>query len=282
MKKRAVLIIIVLCVVVACFALGIIIANMSTKDEEDKKDETNSVDVVNNEEKKENESVQEIVLNSKIGNEVLSKLLFPNLYSKSLYNELEKNGVSNDFKIMYTFSLMTTYQEYNSYLREGEDYIGSYITKKDLESVASEFFANADSLEHKAIFNEDETYNKETGNYVIVARGYVGANLDYIVEVPYQILEYEDRIEVKSYRLYVETESEDEMSLPKNTIYYDSEMVNEASSITDEKMVDETKQQEILKEYIDLGKINKDKLSKSTWTFTKKDGKYLISDYKIN
>ncbi len=256
MKRRVVIIITIVCIVIACFSLGVIIANMATKDEQNITEEKANKEIDTSSAKEANEATgQEVVLDSKIGSEVLSKLLFPNLYSKSLYAELDKNGVSNDFKIMYTFSLMTTYQEYSNYLREGEDYIGSYITKKDLESVAGDFFVDTSNIKHKAVFDEEETYNAETGNYVIVARGYVGSNVDYIVEVPYQIMEYSDRIEVKSYRLYIESESEDEMSLPTNNIYYDSEMLNKAVETKDERMIDEISgQQEILKEYIDSRK----------------------------
>ena len=282
MKRRVVIIISAICVLIAALAFGVIIANIATKDEQE--NTNNESNVEENIEKTDNEEKnigQDVALNSKIGNEVLSKLLFPNLYSKALYSELDENGVSNDFKIMYIFSLMTTYQEYSSYLREGEDYIGNYITKKDLEKVAGDFFGDTSNLKHKAIFNEDETYNEETGNYVIVARGYEGSNLDFIVEIPYQITEYEDKIEVKSYRVYIESKSEDEMDLPTNTIYYDSEMMDEAVKIKDEKMMDETSgQQEMLNEYITSGKINKEKLATSIWTFTKKEGKYLMSDYK--
>ena len=284
MKKKVIIVILIICASIVSVCLGIILVNLNNE-VENKNEETMQDDNIVEEESSQllDEEGEEVALDSKVGNEILSKILIPNIYSKKLYDELDANGLSNDFKIMYTFSLMTTYQEYSSYLREGEDYIGSYITKKDLQEVASTIFEDATNLKHKAVF-EDDTYNTETENYVIVARGYAGSNFDYIVEVPYEIKEYSDKATVRSYRLYIHREYDigNEDTLPEEKIYSDSNMKNLLMNISDEEMLDEVNtQQSLLKSNIDSGSIDSNSLEISTWTLVKKEGKYLISDYSL-
>lgn len=286
MNKKSVTITITVIVTAICVCLAIILFG---KKEENTSYNSEEINVENNEtkekvdvEEENKEETTKIALDSKIGSELLNKLFIPNVYSVQIYKELDKNGISNDFKIMHTFANMTSLQEYSSYLREGEDYIGSYITSDDLEKVASTIFKNTSSLNHKAVF-EDDTYNKETSNYVIIARGFFGDSLEYVVEIPYQINEYEDKIEVNSYRMYITREYEDSeaTSLAQlDKVYYNEAKTSLATTIKNENMSDEIgAQKDILNKEIENGNIKKESLEKTTWVFEKLGGKYLISDY---
>lgn len=289
MNKKVVMAIVITCVIIVCVCLGIILVNSNDNQSEVKQGQTQEDVIVENNvetnEDRESQAVkgESIVLESKVGSEVLAKLVIPNIYSKLMYNELDSNGISNDFKIMYTFSLMTNYQKYSHYLREAEDYTGSYITNDDLQEVASTIFEDASNIQHKAIF-EENTYDEATEDYVIIARGFAGSDIDYIVEVPYDMIEFSDRIEVNTYRLYLQRkyDMESEEALPIDEVYYDKNMTTLATSISDEKMLDEIDgQKDLLKYQIEEGKISKESLQTSTWTLVKKGGDYLISDYSV-
>lgn len=290
MKKNIIIVVVVLCVLIVSICLGIILVGLNNDEnnsieENVVKEENITSEETNNEIKEEikEEKGENVVLESKIGSEILAKIFIPNIYSKLMYEELDKNGLSNDFKIMYTFSMMTNSQEYSQYLRQGEDYTGSYITDKDLQEVANNIFENADNLKHKPIFDES-TYDEQTKDYVIVARGYAGIELDYVVEIPYEILEYRDKYEVKSYRVYLNRKYSTNIDegLPTDEVYSDENKTNLLTSISDEKMLNEMNgQKEFLESKIEDGTIYKDSLQVSTWTIVKKGNDYLISDYNV-
>ena len=285
MNKKSVTIIAVVVILAICVCLGIVLVggkdseNVNSTEEEIK----NEVKVEETTSEENKEKVTSVALDSKIGTEVTNKIYVPNIYSKEMYRELDKNGLSNEFRIMYTFGMMTTLQEYSNYLREGEDYIGSYITQDDLEKVEKTIFKTDKKLNHKAVF-ENDTYNAETKNYVIVARGFFGDLLEYVVEIPYEINEYEDRLEVNSYRMYITREYDKEAeqeTVQKDKVYYDEAKTKLATTIQDENMSDEiASQKDILKTEIKNGKIQKESLDKTTWIFEKVEGKYLISAYR--
>lgn len=284
MNKKSVTIIAVVVILAICVCLGIVLIGGKDSEnvnppEEEIKNEVKEEKTTSDENK---EKVTSVALDSKIGTEVTNKIYVPNIYSKEMYKELDKNGLSNEFRIMYTFGTMTTLQEYSNYLREGEDYIGSYITQDDLEKVEKTIFKTDKKLNHKAVF-ENDTYNAETKNYVIVARGFFGDSLEYVVEIPYEINEYEDRLEVNLYRMYITREYDKEAeqeTVQKDKVYYDEAKIKLATTIQDENMSDEiTSQKDILKAEIGNGKIQKESLDKTTWIFEKVEGKYLISGY---
>ena len=285
MNKKSVTIISVVVILAICVCLGIVLVGGKYSEnvnptEGEIKNEVKEEKTTSDENK---EKVTSVALDSKIGTEVTNKIYVPNIYSKEMYKELDKNGLSNEFRIMYTFGMMTTLQEYSNYLREGEDYIGSYITQDDLEKVEKTIFKTDKKLNHKAVF-ENDTYNAETKNYVIVARGFFGDSLEYVVEIPYEINEYEDRLEVNLYRMYITREYDKEAeqeTVQKDKVYYDEAKIKLATTIQDENMSDEiASQKDILKAEIENGKIQKESLDKTTWTFEKVEGKYLISEYR--
>ena len=283
MKRKVIIVTLVILALVVAFLVGFILVNLSTKKEET----TNENETIQKQEEVEEvkkEEKQSVALDSKIGTKILSKLMFPNIYSKTLFEELDKNGVTGDFKVMYTFSLITSYQNYSNYLREGQDYVGNYITKDDLEKVAKTIFYDTSNLKHQNVFDQG-TYNAEKENYVIVAKGYLGSNVDYVIEVPYEIYEYNDKVEVNAYKLYVsrEFDLEDLTKTPTDNIYYDENMQNLALKVSDEKMLDEVDgQKEFINEKIKSQEILKSNLKTVTWTFKKQEVDYLIVDYKNN
>ena len=187
MNKKVVTIILIILAVIACAAISYIIANIVTKSNngevtQESEDVTQSTQVENNNVEASEDNLttniyQNVVLNSKIGNEILSQINIPDMYSKQIFEELDKNGITDKLRIMYTFALMSTDANYTDYMRVSEDYIGNYITKEDLEKIAKTFFANTENLKHQNIFSE-EIYNDETGVYVIVAKGFGGSDFE--------------------------------------------------------------------------------------------------------
>ena len=292
MNKKVVTIILIILAVIACAAISYIIANIVTKSNngevtQESEDVTQSTQVENNNVEASEDNLttniyQNVVLNSKIGNEILSQINIPDMYSKQIFEELDKNGITDKLRIMYTFALMSTDANYSDYMRVSEDYIGNYITKEDLEKIAKTFFANTENLKHQNIFSE-EIYNDETGVYVIVAKGFGGSDFEYIMPVPYKITEYNDYVEVELYKVYI-TRFNDYTKMDENAskdvVFYNSNRTEKSVEINDERMYTNEGRLSVINEKMENGEIEKEKLDKIKITLNKENGKYLISDYK--
>ena len=292
MNKKVVTIILIILAVIACAAISYIIAKTSTKSNsgevtQESEDVTQSTQVENNNVEASEDNLttniyQNVVLNSKIGNEILSQINIPDMYSKQIFEELDKNGITDKLRIMYTFALMSTDANYTDYMRVSEDFIGNYITKEDLEKIAKTFFANTENLKHQNIFSE-EIYNDETGVYVIVAKGFGGSDVEYIMPVPYKITEYNDYVEVELYKVYI-TRFNDYTKMDENAskdvVFYNSNRTEKSVEINDERMYTNEGRLSVINEKIENEEIEKEKLDKIKITLNKENGKYLISDYK--
>jgi hypothetical protein len=286
MKRKFITGVIVVSIIICAVAFGYIISNLLTKDN------INKTNTKQNEQSTDNTTTQNnvttttttsenIVLDSKIGTEILNILRVPNIYSEKYYSILDSSGLSNDTKRFFAFMKIYMDSNYSNLLRSSENYVGSYITAKDLENVAKNLFYNTTSINHGEVFGES-SYDKENQNYIIVPMGFAGGNFNYVVEVPYEMKEYTDRIEVSMYKLYI-TRMSDEESLDSNSeniIYYDSARQNKGFSISDVDMYDEESQISIIKRYIDNGSIKKDKLEKTVYEIKKDGAYYKISGYK--
>lgn len=283
MKRKFITGVIVVSIIICAVALGYIISNLFVKDN------TNKTSTNQEQENTQNTAVQEqimetpenIVLNSKIGTEISSVLRVSNIYSEKYYSKLESSGLSNDTKRFFTFMKIYMDSNYSNLLRNSENYVGSYITAKDLENVAKNLFYNTTSIEHGEVFGEG-SYDSDNQNYVIIPMGFAGSNFYYIVEIPYEMKEYTDRIEVSMYKLYITRISDEESldSASENIIYYDNARQNKGFSISDIDMYDEESQISIIKKYIDSGSIDKDKAIKTVYEVKKDGAYYKISGYK--
>lgn len=282
MKNRFIVIIVSVCVVIAVVAIGFIVSNIASSNKNN--DTTNNVannttdDINQDDNNAKNDDGQDVLLTSKIGMNILDRFFVPNIYSESYFNEIVKNGLSDKAKILYTYIQISKKDEYSNMLRVKEDYSGSYITQKDLESLAQKLFTNANSLKHQNIFGEG-SYDAENKNYIIVPMGFAGNSLNYVVEIPYKITEYDDKVEVFFYRIYganIVDESKQENDQIEGILYYDSNRTNIALKTKDTSIFDEDEQQAYIEEKINSKEINKELIEKVKYTLKKTSTSYLI------
>lgn len=283
MNKKVGIVIGIIVAILVCFFIGVIIFNQN-----DNRVEVETNNIVQQDNKNEVEEVVEktevktenIVLSSKIGTQIQDLIYIPNIYSDSLFKEIEASGLNDRAKIMFTFAKIMDNDEYTSIIRQSEDYVGEYVTTDDLEEVATKLFTDSTNLKHQEIFLPD-SYDDQKGNYIKVPTGFV--EFSYIKDIPYKIEEKGNDITVYTYRLYIDCKLPDileEDGASIQTTYYDSEKKNQAIIINDEKMDDESTQTEFLNEKISSGEIDKDKLKQGVYKITRKGNVYLIDDIK--
>ena len=243
--------------------------------EEIKNDNIKNIDEKNNNEK----DYENVVLTSKIGNEVLSKFSVSNIYSKILYDAIDNNGLNDETKLIFTYVTIVTNYDYHNMIKSSEE-LGEYITKEDFEAVYKSLFGKNSNIEHKSVIT-DTLYNKEKECYEYLTFGYGGIEFNFIVEVPYEIKEYEDRLEVVFYRLYGTSTSElkkDGTQEQKVTLYNNNLKSTEVYSGSEVELQDNDSQNSYIKDLIDDNKINKEELEKVTYTLIKEDDNYYIKD----
>lgn len=281
MNKKVGIVITVIVVILVCFFIGVIIVNQNNNKENL---EVNNIqqDTQNEIEEEQNteEKTENVVLNSKIGNEIQELIYISNIYSDNFFREIEASGLDDRAKIMFTFAKIMSDDEYSSFRRQSPDYVGEYITKDDLQNIANKLFVNSSNLKHQEVFL-DNSYDEKNGNYIKVPTGFV--EFSYIKDIPYKIEEKGDNLTVYTYRLYIDCNTSDTLEESVNstqTVYYDSEKKTKAIVINDEKMDDENTQIEFLNAKISSGEINKDKLKQGVYKITRKGNVYLIDDIK--
>ena len=276
-------------IVILLIALGYIISSkFILKNEKeviksiDKKDEP-KVDILNekekNEENEKTDRFENIVLNSKIGNEVLSKFSVSNIYSKILYDKIDENGLSDEAKMIYTYVTIVSNYDYHNMIKSSDD-IGGYITKEDFETVYKSLFGKNSSIEHRSVIT-DKLYNKEKEYYEYLTFGYGGIEFNFIVEVPFEIREYNDKLDVLFYRFYGTSTSElkkDGTQEQKVELYENSTKEKQLYSSSDVKLQDNDSQKDYIKSLIDDGEINKDNLEIVTYTLNEENDEYYITD----
>lgn len=279
MNKKVGIVITVIVVILVCFFIGVIIVNQNNNKENL---EVNNIqqDTQNEIEEEQNteEKTENVVLNSKIGNEIQELIYISNIYSDNFFREIEASGLDDRAKIIFTFAKIMGDDEYSSFRRQSPDYVGEYITKDDLQNIANKLFVNSSNLKHQEVFL-DNSYDEKNGNYIKVPTGFV--EFSYIKDIPYKIEEKGDNLTVYTYRLYIDCNTSDTLEESVNstqTVYYDSEKKTKAIVINDEKMDDENTQTEFLNTKISSGEISKDKLKQGVYKITRKGNSYLI-DY---
>lgn len=284
MNKKVGIVISVIVAAAVIFFLTVIILNQNSS-KKDEKIENNVEQGKNDSEQNakenvENSQTENVVLSSKIGNTIQDLIYIPNIYSDSFFKEVEASGLDDRAKIMFTFAKIVTDDEYLSLRRKSEEYVGDYVTKDDLESVAKKLFTNTSNLKHQEVFLSG-SYDSKEGNYIILPTGFVEFN--YIKDIPYKIEETGDNITVYTYRLYVNcntVETMEENTNSTHTIYYDDTKKNKTLVINDEKMDDENTQNEFLNSKISSGEISKDKMKQGVYKIQRKGNSYLIEDIK--
>lgn len=278
-NKTIITVIVTILVLVAVISLGYILLN----GKEENKNINNVIE--NNVENEVIEDVEKIdngenvTIKSRRGIEVLTNLDFvSNLYSNLYYDELDSYGLSNNAKVIASFIQIVTTQKYQNLIKE-ED-MQTYISKYDLEYVAKEIFADTNYLVHAPLFGSG-SYVEEDGRYYIPSTGYL--NLDYTIEVPYKITEFDDRVEVVAYRVYVSTtintENEENITIT-DTIYYDRAMLQKAIELKNGELSNnEENKVDFIRDLISSKSIDESNLTSVKYTLKKENDKLLISDY---
>ena len=278
-NKTIITVIVTILVLVAVISLGYILLN----GKEENKNINNVIE--NNVENEVIEDVEKIdngenvTIKSRRGIEVLTNLDFvSNLYSNLYYDELDSYGLSNNAKVIASFIQIVTTQKYQNLIKE-ED-MQTYISKYDLEYVAKEIFADTNYLVHAPLFGSG-SYVEEDGRYYIPSTGY--SNLDYTIEVPYKITEFDDRVEVVAYRVYVSTtintENEENITIT-DTIYYDRAMLQKAIELKNGELSNnEENKVDFIRDLISSKSIDESNLTSVKYTRKKENDKLLISDY---
>ncbi len=278
-NKTIITVIVTILVLVAVISLGYILLN----GKEENKNINNVIE--NNVENEVIEDVEKIdngenvTIKSRRGIEVLTNLDFvSNLYSNLYYDELDSYGLSNNAKVIASFIQIVTTQKYQNLIKE-ED-MQTYISKYDLEYVAKEIFADTNYLVHAPLFGSG-SYVEEDGRYYIPSTGY--SNLDYTIEVPYKITEFDDRVEVVAYRVYVSTtintENEENITIT-DTIYYDRAMLQKAIELKNGELSNnEENKVDFIRDLISSKSIDESNLTSVKYTLKKENDKLLISDY---
>ncbi len=293
MNKKTVTVVLIIFFIVVAVIFGYIVINKKS-DNKVQNVEQENIKVNNNLNKDTNVEInnndnindiknngENVTLNSKIGNEVLECINFSNIYSEKLFEELDKNKISDKFKIMYAFSLISTNSNYSKYIQISEDNTQNYISKDDIFSVVSSIFFDTSNLQHQAIFDND-IYDNNQGKYLIVAKGFASSDFNYIVNVPYKITEYSDYVIVNSYIVYVtrfSDNTENKEYASSDVLYYDKQRKEEIIKTKDSRMYDEQGQISFINEAISNQDIDIDKISKVSFKLNKVDDKYLISEY---
>lgn len=273
-------------IIVMLFTLAYVITLNLTSKKGENKDNENVEAIVSVDSKKDDEIKKEepekknVVLNSKIGTQILEKIILPSNYSQRLIT-LAQNGLTNDYMLLYTYSIINTDYTYNSFLKNLDDYSGSYILTSDFETVAKKYFGNNIKLEYKDIMVEKD-YDKENGRYNILATGYANDKLDYVIQIPYKITQEDDKYYVECYEIYA-TNISDLEGQSYNEIYYDKDREKLIEKITDENFDNPDNQPTYIQEKIDNGTINKEKISKITYTVIKEEAslEYVITELNL-
>ena len=294
-NKNFIITLVIIIVILALGALGFVISSNLIKGEVDDGENTvNKVvesqvknDVIvtekSDDKKEENneEKYQNVVLTSKIGNEVLSKFCISNIYSSTLYKELDLNGLDETSKAIFTYVTITSNYKYHNMIKSSNE-IGEYITKEDFETVYKELFGKEAEVIHKSVIT-DTLYNEEKGYYEYLTLGYGGIEFDFIIEIPYEIREYEDRVEALFYRVYARATSsvtEDGVAEQLVTLYDTSSRNNKIYSSSDDELQNNDSQQDYITKLIDDEEIKKDDLEKITYILKEEEKSYYISEVK--
>lgn len=298
--SKKIVIIVMTCVILfgICFSLGYIINNKKegndykTKVEDDNSkeiiDDNTSQVVSNNKTQVQENKSEKVLINSKIGLDILKNFGITNVYSSDFYKLLDKEGLSDKVKRSWCFINVMQGNDYLYMLQYSSDSSYTYISESNLkEVIKNTFYESEDVLSGNLIY--DFKFNNEMKRYEIPSLGVANANGVIIVEVPYDIVEYQNgKYEVYMYRIYLKqsilenagTEEEQFASII-TSIYYDDQLNNKACEIKDDDRIlaNLDGQREVLSQYIDSNKIEKSSILKIKYTIIKEGSYYKISDY---
>ena len=266
---------------VICFVYIFGSSILSNKEKNKPKDEIE--DVVDENEEDINERAergQNVVLNSRIALPVKELIKYSEIYSNSIIDYLDKNGVGDEAKLLIGLDKIYRLADYNEYLRYSDEYNSTYIIPDEMNIVLKDSFADP-AVKSKNV-DEILNYDEATNAYVIVPRGFPTGEINYTYEIPYKITEFPDRLELLAYRLYAKKiiVMEEVQSNQKVELYLDKEQNTIVYTIENDSNFTDNNQQDYIRDKINAGAIDKAQLSEVKYTFEKVDNEYRISKFE--
>ena len=287
MNKKAVNVVVTIMVLLAAICVGYILINVGKTEPQRKIKEEEEVqqeqEVVQRQERSQN-----ILLNSRIGGQLTDLIRYSNLYSSKLVEELDANGFSNKFKILLAFDKILSREEYKDFIGYSEKFSNTYVLADNMKSTISNLFEDDKYTDEN--IGGVLYYDEETKSYAMITTGVQGFVEKFVVEVPFKIFEYSDRIELYTYRVYInqsvktttteETTDANGNNIIVTDIYYNPERTDKALSFEGMGEFNEANQIDFLKKQLDDGKIYEAKLEQIKYTIKQVDGKFKFSDYE--
>ncbi len=276
MNKKAVTIVCTIGIILAVICIIYIFTNVKF-DMPKEKEEENEIEqeIVSREERSQN-----IILTSRVGTKVTDLIRYSNKYSAKLIEELDKNGISSKFKILASFDKILSKEEYQNLVGYSQTYSNTYVLSSNMQIAI-------DSLFEDGKYNNESIdgvlyYDSDTDSFAMITTGVQGYVDNFVVEVPYKITEYSNRIELEAYRLYISQSLQ--MIEGENTvvtdIYYDKEKTKNALSFTYSGEFYESNQINFLREKIESKIITESKMEKVKYTLIKEESSYKFSKYE--
>ena len=280
MKNKVVTAVCIILVLLAIICFGYIFLNMN-KGKNEKKEEQVEENVEDNQEIIEREERgQNIIVTSRIGVQLKELIKLSEIYSNTVINELDQNGVDNKAKILFALDKVFRKPEFVEYVEYSETYSSTAIAAENIKKIIDDTFVDSDLT--LTSIDGVVNYDEASQFFIIPPIGLEGGTLEYTVEVPYKITEYEDRIELLAYRLYItkKVEMNEAVSISQDEIYYDKAKTNLALIINDGSLETQTDQIDYLKSKIDEQSIDVNNLQSVKYTFKNEDEKYKIVNFE--
>ncbi len=280
MRNKTITIVCTILILSAVICFGYIAINSKVKENKKAEEKTEENVPVNEEVVEREERGQNINVNSRIGIQLKELIKYSEIYSSDITNELDRNGISDKVKLLSTLDKIYRKEEYKQYLQYSEESNNSYILPEDMNTVISQTFADS-TISEKQV-EDILSFDESTNSYVIIPRGFATGSIGYVLETPYKVTEYSDRIEMLAYRLYVTKDiaMESIESSIKISLYYDKAKSTMAFSEAKDINFLEADEIEYVKSLIDEKKIDSSSLETVKYTFTKTDSKYRVSKFE--
>lgn len=279
MKSKVVTIVCCVLIILAIICFGYIFFNSSDKEEKSKEQEPQVVEE-NDEIVQREERAKNVVVNSRIGVQLTNLIKYSNIYSDRIIDELDESGLSDKAKLLIALDKLNREDEYQDLMSYPEDYSTTYVTGENMQKILDDIFYNSD-VNYMSI-EEGMDYDSTNNIFTLIHIGYEGSSFSYTLEIPYQILQYSDRIELEAYRIYVtkNIQMQDIIANVSNDLYYDKTKSILAITLNDEVLGMESQQVEYVKELIDNGSIDKNKLERVQYIFKNNNDSYKIESFK--
>ena len=280
MKSKVVTIVCCILIILAIICFGYIFLNSNEKEEENNNISTEQEVEENNEVVEREERAKNVVVNSRIGNQLTEHIKYSNIYSNRIIEELDENGLSDKAKLLIALDKLYRNDDYQSLMSYPEDYSATYITGENMQKILDDTFYNSNT--NFMSIEESLEYDNSNNLFTLVHIGYEGASFNYTLEIPYQILQYSDRIELQAYRVYItkNVQMQEITSNISNNLYYDKSKSLPAITLNDEVLGMESEQIEYIRGLIEDGTLDKNKLESVQYTFKNNNDIYKLDGFK--